>query len=210
MKTLKNNLSYLLIGICLVAGLALLGYAMKGKVRKAPEAKDMLQVLQPLVNEPTRLLFSADSTNKDQLQLGYTFVTESSEEESKDEVLKITKDLANALKDFPNVSTVSVVGFNTTIKKPLRIVIGQEILNKHPDLFKDKETALNTLRKTCPFTSPKNLKSFCNLSSVFIEPMAMNDKAPQSATSQLAPAKKAAPAPAPVRKMAPSQKPVKK
>lgn len=200
MKTLKNYLPYILIGIGIVAGIALLGYSMKGKVKKPLEAKEMLQSLQPLVKEPNRLLFSPDSTNKDQLQLSYTFVINSTEEESKEEVLKTTKDLTAALKDFPNVSTVSVVGFNTVLKKPLRIVIGQEILAKYPDLFKDKETAINTLRKVCPFTSPKNLKSFCNLSSVFIEPM--NTK-PLQSTTFVAPN-------APARKIVPDQKPVKK
>ena len=166
MRKIKDQLLYVLSGACLVAGVFLLYKATKAKEKPFSSIKFMESV-HSSVKYPERLLLSPDQTNKGSFQLSYTFLTQSSQEESKNEVLTVVKNLVPKIMANEKVTTLSVVGFNSKLKQPLRIVVGRDYLIKNPQLLTSNDSIVNSLSKDCPQTTPKNLKGFCNISMSF-------------------------------------------
>ena len=165
------------VGVCLV-GLG--GYWVSKNTKKTASSYDGNKLTEELKNSvkyPERLVLSPDPSNKEKVQLSYTYLSDEDGEVVAEEILTTMKNFYTTInKEQAPVSLITIVSFNPKTKKPLRLLLGSEIAAQNADILNGKtSTVIVALKQKCQGTRADVLATFCNVSDALVE-SAMGDK----------------------------------
>ncbi len=172
MKISLDKILMGLAGLCLLAVVGIGGQYLYEKVRKPKvfDGNQIVEALKPMVKFPDRLVLSPDPTAEGKVQLSYTYLSEEEGSLVGQEIVATAKKFHETIvaHEAP-ITMITIVSFNPKTKKPLRLIIGTNLV-KEEKLLEGVEitSVVENLQGRCRKTTADVLTNFCNVSDALV------------------------------------------